>query len=98
MKPKLEACALNLAHHVGAQVEELVKTKLEKPKTLRQLAARHWAEIERGTLLFDRQQREAAALRGLTKRDVASFFKVLHGSMHVQGSRSRSLIAAFGLC
>jgi len=53
-----------------------VKSKLEKPKTLRQLASRHWAEIERGTLLFDRQQREAAALRELTKQDVTAFFKV----------------------
>ena len=59
-----------------AQVEELVKSKLEKPKTLRQLAARHWAEIERGTLRFDRQEREAAALRTLTKQDVTAFFQV----------------------
>ena len=56
-------------------MEELVKSKLERPKTLRQLAARHWAEIERGTLLFDRQEREAAALRTLTKQDVMAFFQ-----------------------
>ena len=53
-----------------------MKSKLDKPKTLRQLAGRHWAEIERGTLLFDRQDREAAALRELTKRDVIAFFQV----------------------
>ena len=65
---------------VAPQVEELVKSKLEKPKTLRQLASRHWAEIECGTLLFDRQQREAAALQQLTKQDVTAFFKVLAAS------------------
>ncbi len=53
-----------------------MKSKLEKPKTLRQLASRHWAEIERGTLLFDRQEREAAALRQLTKQDVTAFAQV----------------------
>ena len=70
-----------LSQPASWQVEELVKSKLEKPKTLRQLASRHWAEIERGTLLFDRQDREAAALRQLTKQDVATFAQVRDGFM-----------------
>jgi len=67
-----------------------VKTKMEKPKTLRQLASQHWAEIERGTLLFDRQQREAAALRELTKQDVTAFFKVSCMEMHSDSPASGS--------
>lgn len=53
-----------------------MKAKLEKPKTLRQLASRHWHEIDHGTLVFDRPVAEAAELRKLSKQDVVAFFQV----------------------
>ncbi len=59
------------------QVEELAKAKLEKPKRLRELAAREWREIDDGTLVFGRPAAEVAALRSLTKSDVMQFFQVL---------------------
>ena len=31
------------------QVEELVRSKLDPPKRLREVAARHWGELEAGT-------------------------------------------------
>ena len=59
-----------------SQVEELVKSKLEKPKKLLQLAAREWQEIDDNTLVFDRRSAEVAELKQLTKADLISFFKV----------------------
>ncbi len=41
---------------------ELRKAKLDAPKNLRQAAAREWWEVQEGTLVFGRAQREAAAL------------------------------------
>jgi hypothetical protein len=58
------------------QVEELAKAKLEKPKRLRQLAAREWKEIDDGTLVFGRPAAEVAVLRTLTKEDLLGFFQV----------------------
>ncbi|KAG1675762.1 hypothetical protein FOA52_012418 [Chlamydomonas sp. UWO 241] len=54
-------------------VEELSKTKLERPKTLRELAGRYWSEVFHGTLVFDRQQQEVDHLRSLTRRDLMGF-------------------------
>ncbi len=58
------------------QVEELAKSKLEKPKRLRQAAARDWGEIALGTLRFDRPEAEVAALRTLTHADLVAFLDV----------------------
>ena len=58
------------------QVEELIKSKLEKPKTLRQLAARQWHEIDHGTHIFERPDVECAELRRLSKEDLTTFFEV----------------------
>eukprot|EP00887_Chlorella_sp_A99_P007901 scaffold12.g7901.t1 len=55
-------------------VEELCKAKLEKPKRLKEAAARDWREIDDGTLRFDRVDAEVAALRALTRADLTSFF------------------------
>ena len=49
---------LQLAERLGAMgaeefqghVEELAKAKLERPRRLREVAGRDWAEIERGSL------------------------------------------------
>ena len=57
-------------------MEELAKAKLERPKRLRQLAAREWREIDDGTLVFDRPAAEVAALRRLSKADLLCFFQV----------------------
>lgn len=57
-------------------MEELAKAKLEKPKRLRELAAREWREIDDGTLVFGRPAAEVAALRQLSKSDVLHFFQV----------------------
>ena len=61
---------------VLSQVEELVKSKLEKPKKLLQLAAREWREIDDNTLVFGRPAAEVTELKQLTKADLISFFKV----------------------
>ncbi|BDA50691.1 Insulin-degrading enzyme [Coccomyxa sp. Obi] len=63
------------AESFASQVEELAKAKLEKPKRLRELAAREWREIDDGTLVFGRPAAEVAALRTLTKSDVLQFFQ-----------------------
>eukprot|EP00884_Botryococcus_braunii_P023676 jgi/Botrbrau1/9993/Bobra.0012s0082.1 len=59
----------------SAHVEELAKSKLEKPKRLGQQAARDWSEIKLGTLRFDRPEAEVAALRQLTRADLLSFLE-----------------------
>lgn len=58
------------------QVEELVKSKLEKPKKLLQLAAREWREIDDNTLVFGRPAAEVAELKRLAKADLIAFFEV----------------------
>ncbi|KAK9803974.1 hypothetical protein WJX72_009535 [[Myrmecia] bisecta] len=76
------------------QVEELAKDKLEKPKRLRQEAAREWKEIDEGMLMFDRREREVDALRQLTKADLVDFYKAFvveaatrrKLSVHVRGA------------
>ena len=62
-------------------MEELVKSKLEKPKKLLQLAAREWQEIDDNALVFDRRSAEVAELKQLTKDDLISFFKVSAGPL-----------------
>lgn len=57
-------------------MEELAKSKLEKPKRLQQQAHRDWQEIKSGSLQFQRRQQEADALRQLSKADLCSFFQV----------------------
>ena len=57
-----------------AQVEELAKSKLEKPKRLREVAARDWREIDDGTLRFGRREAEVEALRGVTHEEVVAFY------------------------
>lgn len=62
------------------QVEELAKSKLEKPKRLGQVAARDWSEISLGLLRFDRHEADVAALRKLTPADLLAFFEVRCGT------------------
>lgn len=62
------------------QVDELAKAKLEKPKRLRQAAAREWREIDDESLVFDRPAAEVAALRTLTKADLLQHFQVCSGA------------------
>lgn len=54
-------------------IEELSKSKLEKLKTLSQLAQRLWAEINNGSLVFDRHIVEERALRDLSRVQVIEF-------------------------
>jgi secreted Zn-dependent insulinase-like peptidase len=54
-------------------IEELSKAKLEKLKTLGQLANRLWIEIHNGSLIFDRHEQEERALRQLSRSQVLSF-------------------------
>ncbi len=58
-------------------MEELARSKLEPPKRLSELAARHWGELEAGTLVWDRPAAEVAALRRLTLRDLQAFYQVI---------------------
>lgn len=73
-------------------MEELVKSKLEKPKKLLQLAAREWQEIDDNTLVFDRRSAEVAELKELTKDDLISFFKVSAGPLLFECHRPMQLL------
>lgn len=55
--------------------EELRKAKLDAPKNLRQAAAREWWEVQEGTLVFGRAEREAAALEAVTLAQLRAFAK-----------------------
>jgi insulysin len=57
-----------------AQIEELAKVKLERPKRLREVASRDWREIDDGVERFDRQEDEVAELRKLTHEELLEFF------------------------
>jgi secreted Zn-dependent insulinase-like peptidase len=54
-------------------VDELIKVKLEKPKRLQQKCLRDWAEIQEGTLRFDRHVQEVEALKAMSQRDFIDF-------------------------
>ena len=60
-------------------VEELSKSKLEKLKTLSQLANRVWGEINNGSLLFCRHVDEEAALRKLSRQELLGFASKVFG-------------------
>lgn len=53
--------------------EELRKAKLDAPKNLRQAAAREWWEVQEGTLVFGRAEKEAAALEEVTLAQLRAF-------------------------
>ena len=63
------------AEELATHVAELAASKLEKPKRLREAAARDWSEIEGRTLRFDRPEAEVAALRALTLPELATFYE-----------------------
>ncbi|PSC73920.1 Zinc-peroxisomal [Micractinium conductrix] len=63
------------AEEFAAQVEELAKAKLERPKQLREAAGRDWGEIEPGLLKFGRADAEVAALRQLSQQEVVAFYR-----------------------
>ncbi|CAK0787227.1 hypothetical protein CVIRNUC_010443 [Coccomyxa viridis] len=89
----------------ASQVEELVKSKLEKPKKLLQLAAREWKEIDDNTLVFNRQSAEVAELKQLAKSDLTEFFQeAVHSpvsrrtlAVHVHGNPKQPLEQAAGV-
>lgn len=58
----------------GGHVDELAKAKLERPKRLREVAARDWREIDDGTGRFAREEDEVAELRSLTLQDLVDFY------------------------
>jgi insulysin len=58
--------------------EALAAQRLEKPKKLSVLSARFWAEITTQQYNFDRANIEVAHLRGLQKKDILDFFKVMN--------------------
>jgi len=64
----------------AAQVNELVKAKLEKPKRLREVAAKNWKEIDDGTMRFKREEEEVAELKMLSPADLLLFFNEVLGS------------------
>lgn len=59
------------------QVEELAKAKLEAPQRLREVAARHWGELDGGTRLWARPIAEVAALQTLTLPQLQAFYQVI---------------------
>ncbi len=73
---RLERCNISLSVPTHLQMEELARSKLEPPKRLADLAARHWSELEAGTLVWDRPAAETAALRRLALPDLQAFYEV----------------------
>lgn len=73
-------------------VEELAKAKLESPKRLRDIAVRDWKEIDDGTLKFNREEEEVAALRRLSRDELVQFF-----DHYVVNKESRRMICAWVL-
>ncbi|XP_039140385.1 insulin-degrading enzyme-like 1, peroxisomal [Dioscorea cayenensis subsp. rotundata] len=57
-----------------SNVNALIDMKLEKYKNLREESTVYCREISDGTLRFDRQESEVAALRELTKQELFEFF------------------------
>ncbi|EFN55439.1 hypothetical protein CHLNCDRAFT_35384 [Chlorella variabilis] len=90
------------APEFSQHVEELAKSKAERPKRLREAAARDWSEVEQGSLRFDRIDAEVAALRALSQLEVVAFYRehVLEVgsrrklSVHMEGSRAAEAGAA----
>ena len=60
------------------QAEELVKSKQERDKRLKQQAAKEWREIDEGTLMFERKTKEILALQSYTRDSIASYIQVSH--------------------
>eukprot|EP00050_Salpingoeca_kvevrii_P019004 m.81166 g.81166 ORF g.81166 m.81166 type:complete len:308 (+) comp8219_c0_seq1:2092-3015(+) len=58
-------------------VQSLTNKLLEKPKTLREESRRHWGEIVERLYHFDRVEREAAEVAGITQADALAFFQAL---------------------
>ena len=54
-------------------IEELAKSKLEKPKTLGELMTRWWSEVAWDLLEFDRQAREVEELRKIRPEELIAF-------------------------
>ncbi|KAG6411482.1 hypothetical protein SASPL_129565 [Salvia splendens] len=57
-----------------SNVNALIKMKLEKHKNLREESTFYWREVSDGTFKFDRKEREVAALKQLTQKDLIDFF------------------------
>ncbi len=50
--------------------------KLEAPQRLREVAGRHWNELDGGTRVWGRPTAEAAALRALSLPALRAFYQV----------------------
>mmetsp|Transcript_10931 Transcript_10931/g.29980 ORF Transcript_10931/g.29980 Transcript_10931/m.29980 type:complete len:1056 (-) Transcript_10931:352-3519(-) len=72
-------------------VEELVKSKLEKPKRLGELATRWWNEIKFCTLEFARQEQEVEVLRTLSPTDLIEFANTM---LLLPQTRRKAVVAA----
>jgi len=70
--------------------QALLTAKLEQPKTLRQESSIYWNEISQGTYDFERSERDAEVLRGLTKAEVLAFW---HATFDAAAPARRKLSA-----
>ncbi|KAL1555332.1 Insulin-degrading enzyme-like 1, peroxisomal [Salvia divinorum] len=57
-----------------SNVNALIEMKLEKHKNLREESTFYWREVSDGTFKFDRREREVAALKQITQKDLIDFF------------------------
>ena len=95
--PQLRAALADLSsEEFAAQVQELAKAKLERPKRLREIASKDWREVDDGTLRFKRQEEEVAVLKDLSQAEVLEFLDEMMTnkstrkkvSVHVQAEAS----------
>eukprot|EP00798_Chlamydomonas_sp_ICE-L_P019512 gene19512-26183_t len=75
-----------------AAIEELRKTKLEKPKTLGEITRKMWHEVMYGTAVFNRQEAEVAELDTITPEELREFATSVLGPE----TRRKLIVAAQG--
>ncbi|XP_065350634.1 insulin-degrading enzyme-like [Cloeon dipterum] len=68
----------------------LAALRLEKPKKMKNLTSRYWAEISDQTYCFDRKNVEVESLRKITKDDVIKFYNEY---IHPEAAERRQLMA-----
>jgi len=61
-------------------VKSLIGVKTEKLKSLAQEGKRQWAEIDEGSLEFERQEREVQELKKVSKQDLLNFDRATMGA------------------
>jgi insulysin len=69
-----ELLASMSADILSSNIKAVIELLLERPKNLQKETSRFWGEINSGSYLFDRNEKEADFLRSVTLQDASDFF------------------------